>query len=238
MSELSTSGVIVLVLAVVHLAAGALKVLDVLPRSRWLSAAGGVSVAYVFVHLLPELASARAFLVERDDQLLASPELDIYIIALAGVVSYYALERLVRSRRRDGGRDVSPADSTFRLHVTSFCIYNALIGYIVATSPSLRVWFGLAMAVHFLITDYALRHDHPGAYIRIGRWVVTGAIVAGWLAGLLVELPEIVPHLAMAFLGGGIILNVMKEELPPERESRLLPFAAGAAGYAALLAAT
>ena len=43
-------------LAMVHLFSGRVRFLDVLPRSRWLSVAGGISVAYVFVHLLPDLA--------------------------------------------------------------------------------------------------------------------------------------------------------------------------------------
>ena len=36
-------------------------------------------------------------------------------------------------------------------------------------------------------------------------------------------------------MGGGIILLVMKEELPEERRSRFLPFALGAALYALLV---
>lgn len=40
---------------------------------------------------------------------------------------------------------------------------------------------------------------------------------------------------AFAFLAGGMILNVLKEELPEERESRFTAFLSGAAGYAALL---
>ena len=43
-------------LAAIHLYSGRMRFLDVLPRSRWLSVAGGISVAYVFVHLLPDLA--------------------------------------------------------------------------------------------------------------------------------------------------------------------------------------
>lgn len=39
----------------------------------------------------------------------------------------------------------------------------------------------------------------------------------------------------IAFLSGGVILNVLKEELPEERESRFWPFFLGAAGYAAVL---
>lgn len=39
----------------------------------------------------------------------------------------------------------------------------------------------------------------------------------------------------MAFLSGGIVLNVLKEEIPGERHSRFWAFAAGIAGYAAVL---
>ncbi|WP_267354083.1 MULTISPECIES: hypothetical protein [unclassified Methylobacterium] len=40
-----------------------------------------------------------------------------------------------------------------------------------------------------------------------------------------------------AFLGGGVILNVLKEEVPSERQSRFWAFAAGGAGYSVLLLA-
>ena len=43
----------------IHLFGAKLRFLDETPRSRWLSAAGGVSVAYVFVHVLPELAEGQ-----------------------------------------------------------------------------------------------------------------------------------------------------------------------------------
>jgi len=51
-----------LLLGVVHGVAPYLHVLRGTPRSVWLSLAGGVSVAYVFVHLLPELAAGEALL--------------------------------------------------------------------------------------------------------------------------------------------------------------------------------
>ena len=38
-----------------------------------------------------------------------------------------------------------------------------------------------------------------------------------------------------AFLGGGVILNVLKEEVPSERQSRFWAFALGMAGDAVLL---
>ena len=38
-----------------------------------------------------------------------------------------------------------------------------------------------------------------------------------------------------AFFGGGVILNVLKDEVPSERQSRFWAFALGGAGYSALL---
>src|SRR5690606_23095353 len=49
----------VLVLAVLHLVAGHLH-RGAVQRPAWLSVAGGMSVAYVFVHLLPELSEMQA----------------------------------------------------------------------------------------------------------------------------------------------------------------------------------
>ena len=46
-------------LACVHVLGGKLRCLAGVPRSRLLSAFGGVSVAYVFVHVLPELAEGQ-----------------------------------------------------------------------------------------------------------------------------------------------------------------------------------
>lgn len=51
------------------------------------------------------------------------------------------------------------------------------------------------------------------------------------------ELGEAALALLFAFLAGGVVLNVLKEELPEERESRFGAFALGLAAYAALLLA-
>lgn len=52
-------GAVVANFVLVHLFAGKLRFLDGTPRSRWLSFAGGISVAYVSVHVFPELAETQ-----------------------------------------------------------------------------------------------------------------------------------------------------------------------------------
>lgn len=52
------------------------------------------------------------------------------------------------------------------------------------------------------------------------------------------ETPPVTGGVLVAFIGGGTILNVLKEELPEERRSSFAAFLVGAAAYAAGLLAS
>lgn len=227
-------------LAGLHPIAGRLTFLRVVPRSRWLSFAGGVGVAYVFVRILPELAEAqRAF---AGAPLLGARWLEqhVYLLALAGLVVFYALARAVRRHRaRVPAPTAGAGDTVFWLHMASFAVYNGLIGYLLnqRADAAALVWFTFAIAMHFVVTDYGLREDHEQLYGRYGRWLLAAAILLGWSAGAGYRAPERAIAALLGFLSGGIVLNAIKEELPRERESRVWPFVAGAALYAAVLLA-
>lgn len=61
------------------------------------------------------------------------------------------------------------------------------------------------------------------------------AVLAGWAVGLLSEISEAALAVLFAFLAGGVVMNVLKEELPEERESRFWAFVLGAGLYAGVL---
>ena len=231
-----------LTLTLVHLNAGKLRFLEGIPRSRWLSLAGGVSVSYVFVHLLPELQEGQAAFDESG--WLPVLERHVWLLALAGLAVFYGLERLAlssRQRNQDESGEDSTGSAAFWVSIGSFGLYNALIGYLLLHREdggvSALLTFAFAMAVHFLVTDYSLREHHKQAYAQVGRWLVSLALLAGWAIGLAAELSAAAIAIPLALLGGGVILNVLKEELPSERRSRFVPFLAGATAYAALLLA-
>jgi hypothetical protein len=229
-------------LAIVHLFSGRIRFLDVLPRSRWLSAAGGISVAYVFVHLLPDLAEEQEAIREVVGERFNFLESHVYLVALIGLAAFYGLERAAktsRKRQRSVGREDATEAKVFWLHTASFAIYNALIGYLILhrEEPGLRslMLFTFAMGVHFMVNDFGLRKDHKGVYDRIGRWVLAVSIFAGWGIGLFVEISKAALAVLFGFLAGGVVMNVLKEELPEERESSFWAFALGAAAYAVVL---
>ena len=230
------------VLAVVHLFAGKLRFLEGIPRSRWLSASSGVSVAYVFVHLLPELSERQEALREAAEGVVPFIERHVYLVALLGLAVFYGLELLARRSRThtcDACGEDGTSDAVFSLHTASYATYNALIGYVlvhgIEKSSESLVLFTIAIALHFVVNDYGLREHHKDAYTEIGRWVLAAALLLGWLVGVATEISEAAIAVLLAFLAGGVVLNVLKEELPEERKSRFSAFAIGATAYAALL---
>ena len=229
-------------LAGVHLVAGRLPFLDGIPRSRWLSLAGGIAIAYVFVHLLPDLAEADDALAEAE--VVPYIERHAYVMALAGLAVFYALEWIALRARPAGSPDAGEDAGGARvlwLHAASYGAYNGLIGHLVADGGDRGgaelVLFSIAIGVHFVVADLGLRRHHRDRYDAVVRRVLAGALVVGFVTGLVTALSEAALGVLLAFVAGAVILDTLKEEVPSERQSRLAPFLAGAAGYAALLLA-
>lgn len=227
-------------LALVHVSANKLNFLNRTPRSIWLSTAGGISVAYVFLHLLPELAEGQKAFEELNSPVLELLDRHAYLLALTGLAVFYGLERAAKqSRKEQPGEYRREVASTeiFALHIASFSIYNALVGYLLtSSSESLTnlLFFFLAMALHFIVNDFGLQAHYNHLYLAVGRWLISAAVLVGAAIGITTTIPEIYIILPTAFLAGAIILNVLKEELPEERESRFGAFLLGIVCYAAL----
>ena len=185
---------------------------------NFVSFAGGVSVAYVFLDMLPNLVEYNKpigeFLIG-NDWLTPFTELSIYIVALVGFLIYYGLD-LVAERYQVQRHD---ARIVYRLHLLMFCLYNVLITH----TMSLRALSGLtyvglftfAMALHFVLTDRKFYRLYPSQFNPVGRAALLFSLFLGWLLSVIFD-PARVLFIAfmVAFLAGSILLNVFREELP------------------------
>src|SRR5262245_29445444 len=109
-------------------------------RRRWVSAAAGVSVAYVFVDVLPELAAQRQTLLDSAGHRIAFAEQRIYVLALLAFVLLYGLEHIVlasRERHRDAAA-AGVGGLVYWLHLAGFAAYSGLIGYVLVERPARR----------------------------------------------------------------------------------------------------
>lgn len=238
------TGLMAAAFSAIHLLAGTLSVLHRVPRNRWLSFAGGIAVAYIFLHVLPELSAHQTTFAELLGLDPVAAESLVYGIALLGLAVFYGVERMAktsRERSRMRGEGDRLQNGPLWIHVASFSVINLLIGYLLLHREETGAWslglYFVAMALHFLTSDFGMRQDHPQAYDRTGRWIIAAAVFGGWLLGVFVELHEVAIGLVFAFVAGGVVLNVLKEELPEERKSRFLPFFGGTALYAVLVIA-
>jgi hypothetical protein len=220
----------VAVLAALHLSAGSVNPVGGKRDHRWLSFAGGITVAYVFIHILPDLAEYQeAWLERRPDRAMSWFHHQVYVGALAGLVLAYAMDHV----------SAGSETTRFRLRLASFTLYNLIIGYYIARieRPAALVLATVALGAHFIVNDRAFRRENEARYLAGGRFVLAGAVLAGGVLGRVLDLSELLVAPLYALLAGGIILHALDEEVPPEHEGRVGWFTAGAITYGAVILA-
>ena len=207
-------------------------------RRSILSFGAGMSAAYVFVHVMPELHGARRAFVESVSMTLRYEGMAIYFVALLGFLLFYGLEHQ-RDRLRGSGADGTALGPAFKLDISGFSAYVWLMAYLLvnhfgSSLVSIQL-YAIALAFHFLSLDHSLRHEHGDTYERIGRYVLAGMALLGWGMGLLFALPGHILALLVAFISGAIIMNSLIMELPSGKDGRFLPFIAGGLVYGLIL---
>ncbi len=234
--------ILAIALALVHGLATRLPIFSIIPRFRWTSFAGGVSLSYVFLEIFPELSHTQEELQHAEIPLVQYLENHVYILALMGLVVFYGLELLaLRSKSlQSSTHDKENSGAViFWIHLSAFAILNAIIGYVLQDlsehSLIACILFFIAVALHFFVVDDNLREHQQSLYDKQGRWFLVGAIVFGAIIGQIAHLNEAAIAIIWSFLAGSIILNVLKRELPDEKETCFWSFIGGTALFATLL---
>jgi hypothetical protein len=210
-------------------------------RRRWISAAAGVSVSYVLLAILPELAALQKVSVNADGNLgLRFAEGHVYLLTLLAFGVFYGLEHLVASaRQRQMGYIAEPNAAIFRLQVSAFAVYSCLIGYVLP-ERSARGWvalgtYSLVMALQALIVGHSLGEEHGSSFDRRRRWLLVVSVLSGCLLGEMTDMSERVFGRVFAVLAGCVLVTSLKVEFPDDRKGRFWPFCSGAALFALVI---
>lgn len=198
----------------------------------FVSFAGGVAVAYVFLDMLPNLVEYNKpigdFLIN-NQWLTPFNELLIYIFALFGFLIYFGFDLLAERYREKGHDDFL----VYGLHLTMFCLYNFLITYTMSlraiSSLTATILFTLAMALHFVLTDRKFCRFYQVQFNHRGRFLLISALLTGWLCSVIFDpVNVLIVALMVSFLAGSVLLNVFREELPAAGLASYCWFASGA----------
>lgn len=197
----------------------------------FVSFAGGVAVAYVFLHMLPDLVEYNKPIGEfllSNQWLTPFMELLIYVIALFGFLVYYGFDLLAENYRDTGHDDAL----VYGLHLGMFCLYNFLITYTMSlralSSMPATLVFTFAMALHFVLTDRKFCRFYINKFEHFGRFLLISALLVGWLCSVIFDpVNVLVSAFMLAFLAGSVLLNVFREELPAARLTSYTWFSLG-----------
>jgi hypothetical protein len=121
-------------LALVHIFASQTPWLTKIPERWWVSVAGGVSIAYIFLDILPELSHAQEAIQHSEIGLIAYLEKHVYLLALVAWPYFtdwrsWRCDRAISSSRLRRKTALTPG--VFWIHIISFAIYNMILGYLL-----------------------------------------------------------------------------------------------------------
>ncbi len=235
MTPYSLIGVMLVVL--VHLFVGRLRFLG---GEGWRAASAGVAISYVFLDVLPHLASKQRLLLGyAEEGLFGFLAHHAYLLALLGFLLFLVLALEARAyRERTPGSESPPAIRAAVL--VAFSGYSLLIGVLIGEQPDHRrepvLLFATAMAIHLAGVDALMRTNNPRSYDRVFRFAFAASIVAGYALALATQVPQGGFALAFSFLAGAIVTVAVAFELPHVLDGGTgWRFVGGALGFAALL---
>ena len=189
--------------------------------SRILAVAGGVAVGYVTLYLLPKIGDYTTAFVSARPELPELVQYGLYLCFLAGVLVYFFLDRA----------ETQHQPVPVWLHAIAFAAYSFATGIVLADVPRPSYFpyipAGVALGLHFVGICHQLRDWHPTVFDRYVRWLLGFAALTGWAAGTLGVLHKSALAIIVAFLGGGILVNVLREEWPDKGPGRTIPFLIG-----------
>lgn len=226
--ELGWTLLIAFALTLVHLLASPTRRLLQKKEAFMRSCGGGMAISYVFLQLLPE--------IDKGHYLIGNA---IYFVMLIGFVLFYALEYhlpLHNPREMHAG----PSKFTFCLHLAISWLYSWLIIYAIPKeleTSAPHAFIGvIVIGLHLFYKDYILGRHSTREFDSWGRYVLASAPLAGWGAYILVDpTSEVVSDILIAVLGGSIIYNVLRDELPDRKQYSFYWFVFGVVVYACLL---
>lgn len=220
---------------IVHIFTNYIKFLDRKPKDRLLSFVSGGSIAYVFLHLVPELTHYQE-VAEKAQLPLWLENLDYvtYLATLAGIAFFYGINQLNEKSRAKNEQEKNitrTSKPVFALEIFGFSLYNILIGYLLidlsGDNPADYIIYFIVFSFHFIANNRVLQLTHKDLYTNAGRWVLALSVLAGWLIYNLTDTSELNIAFFSAFLTGGVVLNILNDELPAEKNSSYPAFISG-----------
>jgi zinc transporter ZupT len=174
---------------------------------------GGLSVAYVFLHLIPSLDASDGLVGPR-----------IYFVALLGFVVFYGLDVLFQPPRH-------AHPTRYHAYLGVFFLYDGLmvftLGLELPPTAILTLVFAVSLSLDVLSTDIELQGGYGARFVKSGRWVLLAGVAGGYALSLVRRPHPLVVDILTAALAGFMMFNTFKGVFPVSRNKKFPAFVAG-----------
>lgn len=187
-----------------------------------LSVAAGTALAYVFLALLPKLASIQAQ-VQASTAVPRFLEKELaYLAVLTGLIMLLVLTRKDLSTGIKEGTNWSPGAVVV---ATIFSLYHAQVGYFLGEWPFRGLLASMAVGgvfgLHLTGINFHIWHHYPQHYLRHFRGIFCLFLLLGWLSAVVTDRLYGVMEASTAFIAGVIVMTAIREELPSNENVHL-----------------
>lgn len=229
------SVIVIIGFITVHIFTDAIKFLDQRMTNRLMSLVSGGSIAYVFLHLVPELTHYNKVAEEASlPSWLEGIDYATYVAALLGIAVFYGINQLREKSEKKNKQENNldrPNKFIFILEIGAFSLYNGLIGYLLSelsgeNIAAYAIYF-IVFSFHFIANNRILHLTHEDLYTKAGRWILAISVLTGWILYQTTHASDLTLAFLSSFLTGGIVLNILNDELPEESKSSYAAFLIG-----------
>ena len=212
MSERWEILLVALIIGTAHVVAPRVSKLRKHPE-RQSAFSGGLSVAYVFLHLIPSLDASQDVVGPR-----------IYFVALLGFVIFYGLDVLFQPSKRTH-------PTKYHAYLWVYFLYDGLLVFTLGSelpaAPILTLVFAVALALDVLSTDIELQAEYGARFVKSGRLVLLAGVAGGYALSLIRQPHPLVVDILAAALAGFMMFSTFSRQFPTSRNKKFRAFLAG-----------
>ncbi len=206
-----------LLLGAIHYYSEKLKIPEGANRYRVISFAAGISIAYLFLDLLPHAYEAAAHLKNF-----------VFAFLLLGFVIFHLIEKNIykHANREKLAKELK------EVHSVSFFCYYFMVGIVLCNKIQINLLEGslflVPIALHAALSTASLGKIH--GEIRESHWAkitLSLSSLMGVIFVHLVSIPNILDNILVSIIAGTLLYIIVKEFLPDKEKGQPLFFALG-----------
>ena len=186
-------------------------------RYRFISFGAGISIAYLFLHLLPHTYDAAIHLEEA-----------VFVFLLLGFTLFHLSEKYIYQHIEQEKQ----ARELKEIHSIMFFVYHFLVGIVFVdkfeTGILEGILFMFPVALHTGLSQASLSKIHGEIRENIPiKIILSLSTLLGVVFAILVHVPDIMNNILVSFISGVLLYIIVKEFLPGKEKGRPLFFVLG-----------